>query len=231
MNPSISFVPPKNTALPLTRIRRIGLLGPVILLHAGFFYALQSGLQRQPTQISPREVVASFINEQPAPKVEAPKPAPPAPKPQTVPVIKKKAAAPPKPVAPVMDTTPPQQLAAVPPAPAVFDPPAVETPAAPQVAEAPLPPKTISGVEYIQAPQPEYPPIAKRMGEEGKVMLRVLVNERGQPERVEVQKSSGSARLDDAARRGALRALFKPHLEGGKAIAVYALVPINFSIQ
>jgi protein TonB len=88
----------------------------------------------------------------------------------------------------------------------------------------------VSGVEYIQAPQPEYPTIARRNGEQGKVMLRVLVNEKGRAERVEIQQSSGSPRLDEAARQAALRALFKPHLEDGKAIAVFAMVPINFSI-
>lgn len=69
------------------------------------------------------------------------------------------------------------------------------------------------------------------MGEEGKVMLRVLVNDRGRPEKVDVQKSSGFARLDEAARQAAMRAMFKPHLEDGKPVAVYALIPINFSIQ
>jgi protein TonB len=61
--------------------------------------------------------------------------------------------------------------------------------------------------------------------------LRVLVNEAGRAERADVQTSSGSSRLDEAARQAALRALFKPHLEDGNAVAVYALVPINFSIQ
>jgi protein TonB len=86
-------------------------------------------------------------------------------------------------------------------------------------------------VEYLEAPQPEYPAIAKRMGEQGKVILRVLISERGRPEQVEVQKSSGFARLDEAARRAAMQALFKPHTEDGKPVPVYALIPINFSIQ
>ena len=69
------------------------------------------------------------------------------------------------------------------------------------------------------------------MGEEGKVMLRVLVSDSGRPEKVDVQKSSGFARLDEAARQAAMRAMFKPHLEDGRPVAVYALIPINFSIQ
>jgi protein TonB len=38
--------------------------------------------------------------------------------------------------------------------------------------------KTVSAVEYIRAPKAEYPRVSRRMGEEGKVTLRVLVNEK-----------------------------------------------------
>ena len=68
------------------------------------------------------------------------------------------------------------------------------------------------------------------MGEEGKAVLRVLVNEKGRAEHIELQKSSGSPRLDDAARQAIARALFKPYLEDGRAIAVYAIVPITFQL-
>ncbi len=104
----------------------------------------------------------------------------------------------------------------------------VETP---KVAIISSTPKTISsGVEYIRQPQPEYPPIARRKEEQGNVILRVLVNDKGHPEQVEIQKSSGFLRLDEAARQAALRALFKPHIENGQAIAVYAIVPISFHL-
>lgn len=227
-----ALLPSSAKAVPLfgwRQIKRIGPLGSIILLHVGFFYALQSGLLRQAAQALPQEVFASFIAPEPAPKSDVPKPPPAAPK--TVPVVKKSVPRP-APVAPAINPIPSQQAitapSAAPPSP---EPPAVTVPSAPRAAAAPAQPKTVSGVEYIQPPQPEYPPISKRMGEEGKVLLRVLVNEKGRAERVDVHKSSGSARLDEAARRAAARALFKPHLEDGKAVAVYALVPINFSIQ
>lgn len=69
------------------------------------------------------------------------------------------------------------------------------------------------------------------MGEQGKVVLRVLVNEKGRPEKVEVQRSSGFPRLDEAARQAAWRALFKPFIEDGKAVPRYAIVPIRFSLN
>jgi protein TonB len=61
-------------------------------------------------------------------------------------------------------------------------------------------------------------------------MLRVLIGEKGQAEQVTIQKSSGSEKLDEAGRQAVLRALYKPYIEDGKAIPVYALVPINFQL-
>lgn len=73
--------------------------------------------------------------------------------------------------------------------------------------------------------------MARRAGLEGKVVLRLLIDEKGLPQRADVQQSSGHARLDEAARAAALRALFKPHLEDGQPMPVYALVPISFSLK
>ncbi|MET0964252.1 MAG: energy transducer TonB [Noviherbaspirillum sp.] len=223
-------------------------LGLVVLLHAGFLYAAMHGMQKPvTTPVVPREVIATFITPQPEPEPQ-PQPTPPAPQPvpkpapkvaqKPTPVVKKPS--PPKPTptpAPAPEpsekaiSTPAPPVAATPAAPEPQAAAAPAAPPAPPAPAAPAPPKTVSGVEYIQPPQPDYPPIAKRMGEEGKVMLRVLVSDRGRPEKVDVQKSSGFARLDEAARQAALRAMFKPHLEDGRPVAVYALIPINFSIQ
>jgi protein TonB len=228
-------------------------LGAIILLHVAGLYALLNGMQKpeMPPTV-PREIIAMLITPQAAPTpVQQPVPPTPQPVPKVVekpvpkvvekptPVVKKPS--PPKP-APVprpepteksiSTPAPPPAVAAAPAAPEPQAAPAQVAPAAPPAPPAaPAPPKTVSGVEYIQPPQPDYPPIAKRMGEEGKVMLRVLVSDRGRPEKVDVQKSSGFARLDEAARQAAMRAMFKPHLEDGKPVAVYALIPINFSIQ
>lgn len=213
------------------QVRRIGPLGTIILLHLAFFYALQSGLIREAAQAMPKEIIATFITPE-RPEPPQPQPQPKAPVPKTVPVVKKAVTPPPR---PVIETPSPQAIT-TPPAP-----PAPAEPAAPAAAAAPAPvaappapaqPRTIAtGIEYLQAPQPVYPPIARRMGEEGKAVLRVLVNEKGRPERVELQKSSGSPRLDEAARQAVLRALFKPFIEDGKAVPAFAVVPINFQLE
>ena len=73
--------------------------------------------------------------------------------------------------------------------------------------------------------------MSRRMKEEGTVILRVLVNEQGRAERVELKKSAGSPRLDEAAKQAVLQAVFKPHIEDGKAIAVFVPIPIKFQLD
>ena len=55
------------------------------------------------------------------------------------------------------------------------------------------------------------------MGEEGKVILRVLVNPQGAADSVEVKTSSGSQRLDDAAAKWIRGERFAPGKIGGVA--------------
>lgn len=245
-----------NAALPLPmqeislasrlHVGRVVPLVLIIALHLGFFYALQSGLlQPPPAQIVPKEVLVHFITPEPAPKVETVQPPAPPKPPKTVPIIKKPAPKPPQPaVKPAVPTPPPapsEPAITVPqaPAPAAPEPSAAApqsmapVPApAPAAPAAPPPPKTVtSGVEYLQPPQPEYPLLSRRKGEEGKVVLRALINLKGRPDQVEIQQSSGSARLDEAARQAVLRAVFKPHLEDGKPVMVYAIVPIKFQLD
>ncbi len=62
-------------------------------------------------------------------------------------------------------------------------------------------------------------------------MLRILINEMGLPEKVDVHQSSNFPRLDEAARQAGLHAVFKPHTENGRAVAVFVIVPVNFSIK
>src|SRR5437870_3657417 len=98
--------------------RRIGPLGLIILLHTGFFYALQSGLLRQAAQALPTAVFASFITPDNPPPPGPPKPQPAPPK--TVPIVKKSIAPTPLPI--VNPTPSPQTITAAPPsAPAAME--------------------------------------------------------------------------------------------------------------
>jgi len=92
-------------------------------------------------------------------------------------------------------------------------------------------PTIASSVEYLRKPTLEYPPKSRREREEGEAVMRVLVSDAGLPLRAEVERSSGSPRLDEAARQAVLGALFKPYIENGKPLTVYVLVPINFKLS
>lgn len=84
---------------------------------------------------------------------------------------------------------------------------------------------------YLQNPEPAYPPLSKRFGEEGRVILRVLVNPEGQPEQVEVRQSSGHARLDQAALGTVKRWRFTPARRGAERLAAWVLVPLSFQLD
>ena len=219
-----------SLSLSLETLRaKFGPLAMVLAVLALLFYLVYSGmLTRMVDKTIEHAVMVSFVAP---PQPKSPPPAAPKTLPlaklqppvlPSVPVPVIQVAALPQPnVISVTQTAAPVEKAPAP-APAV-----VSAPAAPVSST----PKTItSGVEYIQAPQPVYPPMSKRMGEQGKVILRVLVSETGRADQVQVQTSSGSARLDEAGRQAALRAVFKPHLEDGRAVAVYVIVPLNFQL-
>jgi protein TonB len=245
--------------LPDSPFARLARLASIILLHAGFVLLLAGGQeQQQAPKPVPKTVFVSFLTpeappmvqapvEQPKPASQPPKPQPkPKPKPEPKAEVRPQPKPRPKPAPPPPVTLPPsEQAIADAPVPALESPappptaasaaaPAPAAPAAPAQPRPAVPPepRTLSsGVRYLQPPEPEYPALSRRLGEEGKAVLRVLVNERGRPERAEIEVSSGAPRLDEAARRAALRAVFKPHIEDGRPVSVYAIVPIRFQLD
>ena len=87
-------------------------------------------------------------------------------------------------------------------------------------------------LEYASAPAPMYPRDMLLDGKEGTVVLKVLVDVDGKPLSVEIERSSGHRRLDDAARRQVLRKwMFRPAIRDGQAVQVYGIVPVSFSLS
>ncbi len=94
------------------------------------------------------------------------------------------------------------------------------------------PPVAGATLQYASAPPPAYPAAARRMRQEGTVLLEVLVGEDGRPLRVEVRESSGHRSLDDAARDQVLAHWrFRPAMRDGRAIQAIGLVPVNFRLR
>ena len=167
-------------------------------------------------------------------------PAPPAPKPEpkvdklpkSLPV--KKIQPRPEPETPILAAQAP--MATVPAVSIPQDPkplPPVETRAAPPTPPAPpaaiVPPNF--NANYLDNPAPVYPPLARRLGEEGRVMLRVYVEATGLPSKVEIRTSSGSERLDQAALEAVKRWKFVPAKQGDTAVPAHVVVPISFSLR
>jgi protein TonB len=77
-------------------------------------------------------------------------------------------------------------------------------------------------------PRPQYPRISERRGEQGRVVVRVLISPQGSVLNVSVRSSSGHTRLDEAALKAARTARFKPYTENGVAYQAMADIPFDF---
>lgn len=92
-----------------------------------------------------------------------------------------------------------------------------------------VPPRPVAGVATNHAPA--YPEIARRRGEQGRVMLRVSVSPSGQPEEVNVLTSSGYPMLDSAALAAVRQWHFVPATQAGTPVAAVAEVPVRFRLE
>ena len=216
-----------TTRMP-TRSRRLLIASSVLVLHVAALWLLQSGLmQRAMEIIVPVEVLSEFISP-PAPQAERP-PAPP-PRPKQLP----------PPVQPQVPPTAPPPVASPEPAPVVARAPAAAAPAAPAfeaapVAAAPPAPARVelpsSNAAYLNNPRPAYPALSRRLGEQGKVVVRVLIGVDGTAQQAEIRTSSGYARLDQAALATVRSWRYVPGKRGGVPEAMWFNVPINFVLE
>lgn len=213
--------------------RNTGIALAVVLLHVVFIWALQSGLLMRAAEIMvPVEVLAQFIDP-PSPKAQPVSPAPltpPAPVKKTV--TKAPVLPAPQPLA-IADNTPslnaPAGVTAPQMAPAPMAAPVDAVPSAP--AGPPVVQLPSSDAAYLQNPKPPYPPISRRLNEQGKTTVKVLIGLDGLPQRAEVAQSSGFERLDQAALATVMRWRFVPGRRGGVAEAMWFNIPINWVLQ
>ncbi|MGX5651065.1 MAG: energy transducer TonB [Hydrogenophaga sp. SCN 70-13] len=232
----MSFETTVSVPTPSRRLnRRLAVVGSVLGFHVLAVWALQSGLLRRAVElVIPVEVMAELI-EPPQPQVtpEPPAPAPPAPKP---PPPKPRPAPPPRPLPVATPSPAPAPIQAAPPEPVVPAPPAPVMPAPPPAPPAPPAPAPVvtlpsSQADYLSNPKPAYPSLSKRMGEQGRVLVRAFVDTKGMPSRVEVARSSGFERLDKTAVDTVLRWRFVPGKRGGEPVAMWVEVPIVFELN
>jgi protein TonB len=199
--------------------QRSSLLLIVVGFHIGLLLLIMAAKTIAP-QIMEMPMIVDLL---PAPPVEQPVAKP-------LPVIKPQPVRP-KPAVkiptPVLETTTSPEPA---PAATVATPPEVK-PAPPAPPAAPALSQARFDADYLRNPAPSYPSLSRRLGEEGKVVLRVSVTPQGGAEAVEVRTSSGSKRLDESALKTVRTWQFIPAKRGDVAVQSWVLVPIIFKLE
>ena len=213
---------------PLSRNALI--VASVLLFHGAALWALQTGLIRRVVEVLvPVQMLSEFI-EPPKPRVIPP---PALPKVVAPAVVRKAETLPPPPMPlaiadPSPATNAPVGVVAAPKALAPITAPVAASPAPVAAPKVELP---SSDADYLQNPKPAYPAMSKRLGEQGKVVVRVLIGVDGVVQKAEIRQSSGFERLDQAALMTAQRWRYVPGKRGGVAEAMWFNVPINFVLE
>ena len=248
------FEDPMRQPYRIHKSRTWRVTGAVMLGHAGVAWLVNSGVLTSvvPASAPDNVIMASVVMDAPAQPAPKPEPARPPIQHQTKPEPKTQTVA--KPIstqvqpAPVLSPTAPSNVAPIvsnaAPAPAPAPAPAL-TPAAPAAPAAPpagnqrpavyataaavVLPST--SADYLNNPAPLYPRQSKRLGEEGTVVIRVLITTAGRAEKAEIRTSSGYARLDDTALTTVKAWRFVPGKRNGLPEAMWFNVPIRFVLD
>jgi protein TonB len=232
--PLASSTRPNSHALTATAV--------VAVVHVALLAVIMT-LRPEPVQVALESHVMTAELLPPAPLAApvalqsiAPPPSQPTPPVHTKPKIQPKPAPTPKPT-----PTPLRQAAAPSPTPVAAPDPTPSAPAAPATqpaAAAPAigkptmeisAPKNVSHVECNIA-QPDYPTLSKRRHETGTASVRFVIGLSGKLENIELAKSSGFGRLDDAAVAAVHASACKPYLENGQPIRAAFTQPFNFGL-
>lgn len=141
----------------------------------------------------------------------------------------------PPPVSPMIPVSHPMPVPVADPVP-VSQPVAVSAPPAPPAPPAPVAaPSTITsdslGTRMVAGQPPRYPVESRRRKEQGTVELLLVLGIDGAVEAISVVRSSGFARLDDAALSAVRRWRWEPTTRSGAAVKVKGVVEIPFVLQ
>jgi protein TonB len=227
-----TFLNRMNAHLPFDKTERI-IIGIVIALHLLFLIGFQSGMK--PDNDSNQDdarVMANLVSPEAAKQPQA-TPAAPPPKPKQE--QKKKTVDEKSTQAP----TPPQTQSQTP------TPPAQQSKSESQAPNATVAPANTSGSsgtpiqtdigKLVVVYQPDadayYPSFSKRSGEQGEVVVRLIIDESGSVEDVALLRSSSFPRLDRAATEIGRRYRFKPFLVNGSPQKISTNLLIKFNLK
>ena len=235
----------RNHSTPPQNRRNLAVIAGVLSLHVLALWALQTGLLYKAAEmVIPVEAIASLdAQTKSPPALKKPEPVKPvvlqpreAPQPAPAPVPSPAVPVPaPVPVA-IQEAIPTPNSAAgtsaIQPGPS----PIGTSPAASKSANGPT---TVaskvelpsSSAEYLHNPKPIYPNASKRRGEQGMVLVSVLIGADGVAQDAKVKTSSGFELLDQAALNTVKSWKYVPGKRGGVPEAMWFNVPINFVLE
>ena len=218
-----------DSRLPFTKSERI-IIVIVVVLHA--LPALEFiHLSARPPKIDDERVMVNLVSPSPAKSQEAPaapKPTPPKPKEEPKKKVEEKPT--PAPVEPKPSSAPQKQAES-------------KTDAQPQ--NAAVAPSTSGGasgtpiqtdigkLEVLYQPDADayYPSFSKRSGEQGTVVVRLIIDQTGNVEDISLLQSSNFPRLDRAATEIGRRYRFKPFLVNGSPQRISTNLLIKFNLK
>jgi periplasmic protein TonB len=220
-----------DSRLPFTKSERI-IIVIVVILHA--LPALEFiHLSTRPPKVDDERVMANLVSPSPAKSQEAPAaPKAPPPKPKEEP--KKKAEE--KPTPKPEQAEPKQSLAPQKQAESKSDSQPQNAAVAPSTSggASGTPIQTdIGKLEVLYQPDADayYPSFSKRSGEQGTVIVRLIIDQTGAVEDVALLQSSTFPRLDRAASEIGRRYRFKPYLVNGSPQRISTNLLIKFNLK
>lgn len=222
-----------NALLPFNKTERI-ILAIVIGLHLLFLIGFQSSMKPDhDNDLDETRVMANLVSPEAAQTPPAPPPAAPPPKPkqEKKKAVKEKVSQTPAP-------TKAQQAAESPPTPQ-------QSSSEAQTQSAAVAPSTSSGAsgtpiqtdigKLIVVYQPDadayYPSFSKRSGEQGEVVVKLIIDEGGNVEDIALMRSSSFPRLDRAATEIGKRYRFKPYVVNGSPTRISTNLLIKFNLK
>jgi len=228
-----NFLAHFTTHLPFDKTERV-VVGIVLLLHAMFFIGFHKSMQPKPEDnLDDTRVMANLVSPE-ASKQPPAAAAPPPPKPQKQEkkkTVNEKSSQPPTPPqSQQQSATPPSQQQSKSDAPT---PNATVAPSTTGGASGTPIQTDIGKLVVIYQPDADayYPSFSKRSGEQGEVVVRLIIDETGSVEDIALLKSSTFPRLDRAASEIGRRYRFKPFLANGSPTRISTNLLIKFNIK
>ena len=207
--------------------RRLSGLMIVVAFHIVLGYALVEGLARKIVEVVRQPLETKIVEEIKPPPPDKPPPPPPkllTPPPPYIPPPEVQVQV------PVSAPTITAVTTVKPPEP-VPPPAAPPAPPPPAPVKAHVPVRMAAVVDARACEKPPYPAAALRANETGVVLLNFLIDVNGTVLESKVERSSGSRRLDEAAREGLTLCKFKPATVDGKAERTWSRIEYQWKIE